>query len=52
MLFEGLLDGVTKHPPRNLVLMWTISAFNDVTTSNIKNSWIHKGFSWFDKFNI
>ena len=48
MLLEGLLDGVTKSPPRKLVVMWTISAFGDVTTSNIKNSWRHKGCSWFD----
>jgi hypothetical protein len=35
MLLEGLMDGVTKPPPCDLVVMWTISAFNDVTKKKI-----------------
>ena len=47
MLEEGLQQGVTRPPSRQVMANWCTEALSELTTTTIKNSWGHGAYSYF-----
>ena len=47
MIHEGLNEGTTAAPTRNLIVDWVLAAQESLQEQLIKNAWPHGDFSWF-----
>jgi transposase len=47
MIHEGLNEGTTAAPTRNLIVDWVLAAQESLQEQLIKNAWRHGDFSWF-----
>ena len=48
MIKKGILDGKAVPPTRELIVQWIIDSWWKLKTENIKNSWRHGEFNWFN----
>ena len=47
MIQEGLIDGTTSPPTRELISEWAAIAMKELPVQIIRNAWLHSEYTWF-----
>ncbi len=44
---EGIVNGATKEPTRQLVAEWAVEVYKNLPAQTVRNAWMKSRFEWF-----